>query len=132
MKREAELKAKFMKELHRQLPAFLVLQYSTNAAPDREIVGMGVTTRWEMKHATPQFASPGDQELMCCRLAVAAHCRYIVWYEHCGVERTLIVHPRHVFGRTNWNLETEAWCVGLDMKWLVDYIRKMHEQVEEA
>lgn len=125
-KREAELKSKFGVELKRQLPGFLVLRYETNGAPDREIVGLGVTTRWEAKHATPDFRSPGDQELMCMRLAAAAHCRYIFWHERNGIQRTLIVHPRQVHDRDGWSLIPEAWCTGFDMKWLVQQVAKAH------
>lgn len=126
MKREGELKSLFGAELKRQLSGFYVLQYSTNGAPDREIVGAGVTTRWEMKHATPDFKSPGDQVLMCCRLAVAAHCRYVVWYEHRGIEKTMIVHPNEVRMRTGWNLVPETFCVGFNMRWLVEQVRLAH------
>ncbi len=126
MKREAELKSLFAKELKRQLPGFMLLEYATNGAPDREVVGCGITTRWEMKHATPDFDSPGDQELCCCRLAACAHCRYVVWHSYRGIDRTLIVHPRHVMDRLSWNLEAEAWCQGFDMKWLVAQVAKEH------
>ena len=125
-KREAELKSKFSTELRRQLPGFYVLQYATNGAPDREIVGCSITSRWEMKHATPDFKSPGDQELLCCRLAAVAHCRYVIWYEYRGIQKTMIVHPLKVMNRTSWNLEAEAFCVGFDMRWLVDRIREVH------
>ena len=111
----------------RQLPGFLMLAYATNGAPDREIVGSSVTTRWEMKHGTPDFLSPADQELMCCRLAHVAHCRYIIWTEHRGIQRTLIVHPLKVMHRTSWNLEAEVWCVGFDMRWLVQQIKDIHQ-----
>ena|SRR3990167_1460329 len=126
MKREGELKSLFGKELKRQLPGFYVLHYATNGAPDREIVGAGITTRWECKHATPDFASPGDQELMCCRLAVVAHCRYIVWWERRTIQRTMIVHPLEVMNRLSWNLNAETWCVGFDMRWLVEQVKRTH------
>ena len=125
MKREGELKSAFTKELKRQLPDFYVLQYATSGAPDREIVGAGVTTRWEMKHATPDFVSPGDQELMCCRLAVAGHCRYVIWWENAqGIgQRTMIVHPNRVLDQS---LVPEVWCQGHDHRWLVQQIRMAH------
>jgi hypothetical protein len=126
MKREGELKSLLAAELKR-LPRFYMLQYSTNGAPDREIVGAGITTRWEAKHATPDFLSPGDQELMCCRLAHAAHCRYIIWHEQRGIQKTLIVHPLKIMHRDGWNLEAEAWCIGFDMKWLVQQIKDAHQ-----
>jgi hypothetical protein len=125
-KREAELKSSFGEELKRQLPGFLSLSYSTNGAPDREIVGAGITTRWEFKHATPTFRSPGDQELMCMRLAAAGHCRYVIWHEVKGIEKTMIAHPKEIHRRDGWNIHAEAWCVGFDMKWLVSQIKKEH------
>lgn len=131
-KEEGKLKSKFGAELKRQAPGFLVLQYSTNGAPDREIIGHGVTTRWEAKHATPDFRSPGDQELMCARLAAAAHCRYIVWFEDTkdNSQYTLIVHPSEVLGRRGdgraVSHRAEAQCFGFDMKWLVRYVLKEH------
>lgn len=125
-KREAELKSLFADEMKRQLPGFHILQYLTNGAPDREIVGANVTTRWEFKHATPDFDSPGDQELMCCRLAHAAHCRYIVFWERGPIQKTMIVHPLKVMRRTSWDLEAETWCAGFDLRWLVEQVRKAH------
>ena len=125
-KREAELKSLFGKELRRQLPGFYLLQYSTNGAPDRSVVGAGRQTNWEMKHGTPDFDSPGDQELMCARMAQASHCRYVVWQEQRGVQRTLIVHPKDVMNRSGWNLVPEVFCVGFDMRWLVAQIRIAH------
>ena len=133
MKREGELKSLFGKELKRQLPGFLTLAYLTNGAPDRSIVGAAKQSNWEMKHATPDFKSPGDQELMCCRLAVAAHCRYVIWEEKNGILRTLIVHPQHVIRKgapsiahSSVGLIAEVWCIGFDMNWLVKHVRKVH------
>lgn len=125
-KREGELKSLFVAELKRQLPYFYVLRYATNGAPDRTIVGAGRQTNWEAKHGTPAFDSPADQELMCCRLAVAGHCRYIVWHEKNGIEKTMIVHPLEVMRRASWGLIPEAWCAGFDMRWLVEQIKKAH------
>lgn len=125
-KREGDLKSLFGKEFRRQLPGFMMLQYATNGAPDRSVIGCGRQSNWEMKHGTPAFASPGDQELVCCRLAAVAHCMYVVWTEHRGVQRTLIVHPRAVMDRDGWNLEPSAWCIGFDMKWLVEQVAKEH------
>lgn len=128
MKREGELKSAFGAELKRRLPAFLVLYYATNGAPDREIVGAGKTTRWEFKHGTPDFYSPGDQELMCQRLAVQSHCRYVIWQETAkGVgQRTMIVHPREVANRSGWLFVPEAYCIGFNHRWLVEQIKLAH------
>jgi len=126
---EGELKQKFTREFKDRMPGgFYLLQYATNGAPDREVVGAGITTRWEMKHGTPSFESPGDQELMCCRLAAVAHCRYVIWQLRKGIRRTMIVHPNAVRLRTGWDLIPEAFCTGFDMRWLVEQIRMAHER----
>jgi hypothetical protein len=126
VKREAELKSKLNQELKRQLPGFYVLAYATNGAPDRSIVGAGRQSNWEMKHGTPDFKSPADQELMCCRMAIAAHCRYVIWYERGSVQKTMIVHPKQILERISWDVIPESFCVGFDMRWLVKEIRKVH------
>lgn len=127
-KREAALKSAFTKELKLQLPDFLVLHYATAGAPDREIVGNGVTTRYECKHGTPSFASSDIQELFCMRLAVQAHCRYVVWQSKAdgSSPRTLIVKPVMIHRRIGWRLEPETFCVGFNHRWLVDYVRELH------
>lgn len=127
-KREGELKSLFGAEFKRQLTGFYMLHYATAGAPDRTIVGAGRQTNWEMKHGTPDFVSPGNQELLCCRLAQVAHCRYVVWYEHRGRQKTMIVHPEQIRCRTNWQVTPEASCTGFDMRWLVEQIRKAHHE----
>jgi hypothetical protein len=129
MKREAELKAKFRRKLHEVLPNFMLLEYTTAGAPDRSIVGGGRQTNWEFKHATPDFDSPGIQELECMRLSAAGHCRYVIWQESSkgGGRRTLIVRPFDIHTRTNCrSLLSEDWCVDFDMGWLVEQVRKAH------
>jgi hypothetical protein len=117
-----------MAELRLQCPTFLVLLQATAGAADRAIVGNGATTWWEFKHATPTFDSPGNQELMCMRLALQGYCRYVIWQEaRSGYgRRTLIVHPREVHTRASWKVVPEAFCVGYDHRWLVRYIQKVH------
>ena len=116
------------RELKRRAPEFLTLFYATAGAPDREIVGNNVTTRWEFKHATPFFDSPANQELECMRLAKQGHCRYVLWAETAAWgQHTLIVHPKEVHGRGPLNfIRTEARCKGFDMGWLVDYVLEQH------
>lgn len=128
MKREAELKSTLFDRLRQQLPTFYSFQIATAGWPDRGIVGCGRTTFWEFKHGTPDFDSPGIQELTCQRIAVASHCRYVIWQENSKGTgaRTLIVHPREVAGRASWNIQPEAWCTGYNHDWLVKYIRKVH------
>lgn len=128
VKREAELKAAFGAELARMLPEFIVQYMASAGSPDRSISGAGLTTHWEMKHATPTFISPGLQELTCMRLAVVAHCRYVIWYENVNgdEQRTMIVHPREIHNRTSWYLHSEVSTPGFDHRWLVEQIRKAH------
>lgn len=132
MKRESHLKSAFFKELLRQLPHFHVLEYATAGAPDRTIVGNGRQTNWEMKHGTPDFISHGHQELFCMRLAVAGHCRYVLWTETAKGTgpKTMIVHPRAMHARTLWVPECEEWCVGYNHKWLVERVREAHLDYE--
>lgn len=127
-KREAELKAAFTKELHRQLPGFISLLQATAGAPDRSITGAGRTTHWEFKHATPTFDSPGLQELLCMRLAHAGYCRYVFWWEGAtGIgQRTMIVTPKNVHERQNWLLVPEEVTPGFDHRWLVKFIGQVH------
>lgn len=124
-KREGELKSAFYSQMS-QVPGYYILSFSTRAAPDRAVFGNGKITTWEFKHGTPAFVSPGDQELMCARLATAGHCRYVIWQE--PQERTLVAHPMMVMQRDGWKITPEAWCNGFDIKWLVDYVRRTHER----
>ena len=118
---EAELKSAAMQELRYRHPNFVIVEYATVGAPDREVVGRGISTRWEFKHGTPSFTSVGIQELMMLRLSAAGHARYVIWEERRGIKRTLIVHPKDIGG-----LKPEAWCAGFDHKWLVEQIGKAH------
>ena len=127
MKTEAKLKAAFIRELLLQCPSYRVLHYSTAGAPDRGIVGNGISTRWEFKHATPGITSKGDQELMCMRLAELGHCKYILWVEAGGVKATIIATPKAIY---QWQqgkaLRPESWCEGFNHKWLVEQVKKAH------
>lgn len=128
MKRESQLKAAFSRRLKQQLPDFVSMLFNTAGAPDRSISGRGRTTHWEFKHGTPDFKSPGRQELLCMRLADAGYCRYVIWQEsRQGYHpRTLIVHPLMVHTRSTWDFTPDAWCEGYDHQWLVDYINRIH------
>lgn len=125
-KNEAGLKSAAMKELHKQLPAFLVLALADAGGPDKTVVGAGRTTFWEFKHATPDFTSHDNQALLCTRLAVQGYCRYVIWQEHHGIKRTLIVHPRAVLERDSWAVVPESFTTGFDHRWLVEQVRKAH------
>lgn len=126
-KREGELKSAFGAELRRQQPSFVTLLHVSAGAPDRSITGNGRTTMWEYKHGTPEFESPGLQELMCMRLEANGYCRYVVWQEGTTEgPRTLIVKPSQVHHRLGWRLEAEAWCPGFNHHWLVACVAKVH------
>jgi len=57
------------------------------------------------------------------RIAVQAHCRYVLWKEDRHGERTLIVHPRHVHEKTG---VYELSCEGFDHIWLVNQVKRVH------
>lgn len=131
MKREGDLKSKFTAAMP---DGYYLLRFASRAAPDRCIFGNQQTTLWECKHGTPGFDSPGDQELMCMRLARVVYCRYVLWLENPdgSNKTTLIVHPRVIAERKSkrdrhWMDDAEAFCVGHDMRWLVNYVRGIHE-----
>lgn len=128
-KREAELKSAFMKVLSATMPSAMFLTYATAGAPDKEVVDFGRTTRWEFKHGTPDFESPGIQELCCMRLAAVGHCRYVIWQEtyEGTCPRTMIVHPREVHNRGGYRVTPESFCSGYDMKWLANKVRELHK-----
>lgn len=125
MKHEARLKAAFTRELRRQLPEFVMLEYATAGAPDREIVGNDISSRWEFKHCTPDFCSSSIQVLLSMRLAAQGHCRYVLWIETPDGEgkRTMVVHPTRIHDKT---YQPEAGCHGHDMAWLVGQVKKVH------
>lgn len=125
MKLESQLKAAFSRELHRHVPHFVMLHYVTAGAPDREIVGNGVSSRWEFKHCVPDFDCPGNQQLVCMRLEAQGHCRFVLWKEDRdgNNKRTLIVRPKHIHDKSYL---PEVWCVGYDHTWLVNQVKKVH------
>ena len=128
MKREAELKTAFGKELRRQIPGAVTVLHVSTGAPDRAITFGGLTTYLEFKHGTPTFDSPGIQELCCMRLEAAGRCRYVVWQENANGagQRTLIVRPRMVFRREGWCLDAEKTFVGFDHKAAVRWLWESH------
>ena len=125
-KREGELKSELFKLMNGIYPGFIVHQIATAGFPDRAVTGRGKTTFWEFKHGTPEFDSIGLQELSCTRLAFVSFCRYVIWQETATEQRTLIVHPRDVKERTSWKVVPESFCLGFDLKWLVNQIVKEH------
>lgn len=101
-KRESELKAALVKAVAIADPSLLVLQLQESnraGVADVLIAGYRAITLWELKHATPLFASPHIQQITCRQLAKAGHCRYIVYAEQAYNSRRSIrvVHPDEVF-----------------------------------
>ena len=129
-KREEELRAKLMSELRHYLPHFVCFRHEdirTSGIPDIEVNGNRITTHWETKHGTPEFTSPGIQELTNQRLARQSHSRYIIWQEGVDGARTLIVHPDEVKNRQSFStIVPEALAIGFDMYWLMLEIAKAH------
>ncbi len=109
-KREDELKAALFVELRKLPKTFELLPIQDvrkSGTPDFTLNGIDKTTWWEVKHATPNFSSPGIQEIMCSRLARTSFCRYIIYVDgrvwwptkiHEHDQFTVIVPPSHVFG----------------------------------
>jgi len=134
-KAEAELRSAFMAVAERVLTPlqFVLLRHEdirTGGIPDLSVTGLGKTTWWEFKHATPYFESPGNQELTMMRLAVNGYARYIIWSEGGGNPKmTNIVEPKEIFrqGREGQRQFIAEHCaVGYDHFWLTKQILKAH------
>jgi hypothetical protein len=134
-KREEELRAELMVELRTALPQFVFFRHEdirASGIPDIEGNGHGVTTHWETKHGTPDFASPGIQELTNQRLARQSHSRYIIWQQgwHPGdpeIMRVMIVHPDEVKKRQSFTtIVAEHEVLGKGLFWLVARIAAAH------
>lgn len=125
MRHESKLKSALLRELHTQLPRFVIIRhadYMTSGIPDFSLT-YNITSWWEMKHGIPHFDSEGIQELTCRRLEIAGFCRYIIYLENSrgDQKRTLIVKPRDIK-----TITPEVECVGHNHRFVVDYIRKVH------
>lgn len=124
MKNESSLKSALMRQVKLDLSGFVALRHEdvrTAGIPDLSLTGLGRTSWWEFKHTVNGFDSTGIQELTMLRLAAAGYARYVVWEEKKSIKRTLIVHPKHL-----GDLVPEAFCVGFDMRWLVEQVKKAH------
>lgn len=134
VKRESELKSAFLKEMKRQLPSFVVLNHEDvreGGHPDKSIIGNGMTSWFEFKHATPKFESPDPQWRTCRRIERQGFCRYVIWWEGGRNQKTLIVRPG-LLSTSGSNLslldidQIEESTVGFDMDWLCKYVRRVH------
>jgi hypothetical protein len=99
-KDEAKLKSDFIKEIKAHSHGVVIIHHEdvrTSGIPDISITFNGRTTWWELKHATPQFDSPGIQELTMLRLNAHGFARYLIYYESKVASRqTLIVDPKYL------------------------------------
>lgn len=129
LKRENELKAKLVERTRIRLPGFVLQlhqQVRGSGTPDLSLDGLARGSWWEVKHATPDFLSPGIQEVTCCRLAAANFCRYIIYFDDGHKKQTRIVHPVAVRDRVGWDYPIETFCVGIDHEFVIDYMEKRH------
>jgi|SRR6185436_505840 len=129
---ESTPRSALMRMIKLALPHFVALRHEdvrTRGIPDLSLTGLGRTTWWECKHATPDFKSQGIQELTMLRLAAAGYARYIIWREEAdgSDKQTLIVHPEHLA-----TLTPEAWCAGYDHRWMVEQLARAHDVQKET
>jgi hypothetical protein len=102
-KRENEIKDAYWAHFAESYPAslFFAMQHQDvrkPGYPDSCLHGFGRSSYWEFKHATPNFKSPGLQELNCRRIARHGFsCLYVIFVEHNNIFQTRICHPRDVF-----------------------------------
>ena len=119
---ESKLTTALLRELRAALLGAVVLKHnerSLSGVPDFSVTWNGRTSWWEVKYGS-RIISKGIQELTALRLAAAGQCRYIWFQERRGIRLTLILHPKRLD-------VPESWCVGFDMKWLAEQIRKVHQ-----
>ena len=122
---EANLKSALVSLLRKELPGYVTFRHEDRhlfGVPDFSVTGNRIVSWWEAKHANPSFVSQGIQELTMLRLANQSHARYIIWDENGGAKRTLIVHPKEM---NEWQSAKEL-VTGFNHKWLVEQIRKVH------
>ena len=125
-KREAALKATLIKELKKHR-AYLVFTHSDRrlyGVPDLSISGHGMTSWWELKHATPYFYSSKIQELTCYHLSLRTACHYILYFEHDDKRYTQIVLPKNLHNEVI--AQPEAHIQGHDQAAVVQYIKQLH------
>lgn len=121
MKDESGLKSNLLPFL--KYPGFVALRHEdvrTSGIPDLSYTGLGRTSWWEFKHATPNWTTSGIQELTCKRLAASGICHYVFWYECEDIRETRIIEPKtmHIVANTN----------GFDFEWLAKQMRTFHDR----
>lgn len=131
-KRENELKARQCEVIRERMPGFVLQlhqQVRGSGTPDLSLDGLARTSWWEFKHATPDFKSPGIQEVTCCRLAAASFCRYVIFYDDGRRKETQIVKPTDVRDRLDFrSIKVEFGWVGFKFEEVADFMRQVHER----
>ncbi len=144
-KREDELKAQLFDEARKLPTSYFLLPIQDvrkSGTPDFTFNGANRTSWWEVKHATPNFESPGIQEVTCHRLARTSFCRYIIYVDTAvkwatGIKRekfAVILHPKFVFqqkGKLDWNAAlfiADAVFNRFDHEGIVQHMLKAHTQ----
>lgn len=120
-KREASLKSSLRDAFKSTIPMAVVLRHEdrfTAGIPDFSVTAAKRTVWLEVKHGTPDFDSPGVQELMCTRLARNGYCWYVVYEERNLQLKTLIIEPRKIATR-----EPQEWCEGFDHQFVANFVR---------
>ena len=133
-KQETPITAAFFErfeELHPKSEYFVMTHQDVRKSgyPDRSIHGYGHSTFWEFKHATPNFSSPGLQEITCARLAVHTYCRHVLFVETETERRIMIAHPREVFQKHGKlkRIAAEVEFDGHDFDKLAAFIHAIHK-----
>lgn len=127
MRQETNLKSKLMEQIKLHMRGFVALRHEdirTSGIPDISLTGYNRGGWIEVKHGCPDFDSEGIQELTMLRLAAAGfYAYYLIYLEDKDGEskRTLIVHPKNLK-----SLDAEAWCVGHDHRWVVEWFKEKH------
>jgi hypothetical protein len=120
-----------------ELPGFMLYRHEdmmTSGIPDLSATGWGKTSWYEFKHGTPDFEKNELQEAQNLRLAAAGTCFYILYCETISQKRTLIIHPKEVFGKggKTSNMTPLVWSVGFDHRLVIEFIRKTHRVRRET
>jgi len=135
-KREDELKALFVYDFRYRYTArefFVMLHQDVRKSgyPDIAVHGNKLSTHWEFKHATPDFSSPGVQEITCRKIAMHAYCRYVIFLEHGDLMQTWIVHPDRVYKKDGkaLRIKPEQIFEGFDFARLSAFVHSIHYPV---
>lgn len=129
MRDESYLKSKLGERIKIDLPSFVWLRHEdvrNSGYPDGSLSGFGRTSWWEFKHGDPNFDSTGIQELTMLRLSTKSFAAwYVIWLENASgnAKQTRIVHPKDFKDYLTGGTTT---CAGHDMKFVTEFMRKVH------